>query len=282
MFDSQCDLAALVYERDQDPDRVLHDFASDLNIRGYRAVGLVQTGHHCVGEERQLFQNLGAGATGCRLDVGKLLDAGAQIANAIDEGADLVIVNRFGRQECEGKGLSYLVERAERGYSGRDRGAEASLRGLDQICRRHERQAALRPHGAGGLVECGVSTQRRHDRARSPDRLRSPEVAAGGRLHTVGITVSLSHGRHHSVAGHSVSCWCPHCLQANFTRVAPFSAEIRLGAPHLPQSVSMRVLPCFTTMVLRSMVSRIRRSASSRIDCFDILFSPPWKITAAL
>ena len=124
MFDSQCDLAALVYERDQDPDRVLRDFASDLNIRGYRAVGLVQTGRHCVdapklsamlvhtGEERQLFQNLGAGATGCRLDVGQLLDAGAQIADAIDQGADLVIVNRFGRQEREGKGLSYLVERA--------------------------------------------------------------------------------------------------------------------------------------------------------------------------
>jgi hypothetical protein len=30
------------------------------------------------------------------------------------------------------------------------------------------------------------------------------------------------------------------------------------------------VLPCFTTIALRSMVSRIRRSASSRIDCFDI------------
>ena len=32
----------------------------------------------------------------------------------------------------------------------------------------------------------------------------------------------------------------------------------------------MRVLPCLTTMALRAMVSRIRRSASSRIDCFDI------------
>jgi len=124
MFDSQCDLAALVYDRDQDPDEVLRDFASELNSRGYRAVGLVQTGHHCLdaprlsallvhtGEERQLFQNLGSGATGCRLDVGQLLDAGAQIASAIDRGADLVIVNRFGRQEREGKGLSYLVERA--------------------------------------------------------------------------------------------------------------------------------------------------------------------------
>jgi hypothetical protein len=41
-----------------------------------------------------------------------LLDAGQQIASAIDQGADLLIVNRFGRQEREGKGLAYLVERA--------------------------------------------------------------------------------------------------------------------------------------------------------------------------
>jgi hypothetical protein len=124
MFDSQCDLAALVYEQDQDPDQILRDFAADLNRRGYRAVGLVQLGHHCVdapklsamlvhtGEEMQLFQDLGTCAKGCRLDVGQLLDAGGQVASAIDQGADLVIVNRFGRQEREGKGLSYLVERA--------------------------------------------------------------------------------------------------------------------------------------------------------------------------
>jgi Protein of unknown function (DUF2478) len=124
MFDSQCDLAALVYQQDQDPDGILREFASDLNARGYRAVGLVQTGRHCLdapklsamlvhtGRELQLFQDRGACATGCRLDVGQLLDAGAEVASAIEEGADLVIVNRFGRQEREGKGLSYLVERA--------------------------------------------------------------------------------------------------------------------------------------------------------------------------
>jgi len=124
MFDAQCDLAAMVYEPGQDPDEVLREFASDLNTRGYRVVGLVQTGHHCLGSPRlsamlvhtgealQLFQNLGTGAAGCRLDAGKLLEAGAQVAGAIEEGADLVIVNRFGRQECEGKGLSYLIERA--------------------------------------------------------------------------------------------------------------------------------------------------------------------------
>jgi hypothetical protein len=34
------------------------------------------------------------------------------VASAIDQGADLVIVNRFGRQERAGKGLCYLIERA--------------------------------------------------------------------------------------------------------------------------------------------------------------------------
>jgi nucleoside-triphosphatase THEP1 len=124
MFDSQCDVAALVYEQDQNPDLVLREFASDLGADGYRAVGLVQIGRHCAdaagmaamlvhtGEELQLLQELGTCSTGCRLDVGRLLDAGERIAHAIDQGADILIVNRFGRQECEGKGLSYLVERA--------------------------------------------------------------------------------------------------------------------------------------------------------------------------
>jgi Protein of unknown function (DUF2478) len=123
MFDSLCDLAALVYDKQQDPDQILREFAADLNNRGYRAVGLVQLGHHCAdaslsamlvhtGEKLPLFQDLGSCSAGCRLDVGQLLGAGQQIAGAIDEGADLLIVNRFGRQECEGKGLSYLVERA--------------------------------------------------------------------------------------------------------------------------------------------------------------------------
>jgi Protein of unknown function (DUF2478) len=123
MFDSQCDLAALVYEQHQDPDEILRDFAAGLNIAGYRAVGIVQLGHHCLdaglsamlvhtGEELQLFQDLGSCSAGCRLDVGQLLNAGERIAAAIDCGADVLIVNRFGRQECEGKGLCYLVERA--------------------------------------------------------------------------------------------------------------------------------------------------------------------------
>jgi Protein of unknown function (DUF2478) len=123
MFDSQCDLAALVYEQHQDPDQILREFADDLNSNGYRAVGLVQLGHHCVdaslsamlvhtGEKLPLFQDLGTCSEGCRLDVGQLLDAGQRIAGAIEAGADLLIINRFGRQEREGKGLCHLLEHA--------------------------------------------------------------------------------------------------------------------------------------------------------------------------
>jgi len=123
-FDAQCDLAALVYEPHQNPDGVLRAFANDLNMHGYRAVGLVQFGRHCVdpdlsallvhtGEKLPLLQDLSFGcAAGCRLDVERLLEAGARIADAIAAGADIVIINRFGRQERDGKGLSYLIERA--------------------------------------------------------------------------------------------------------------------------------------------------------------------------
>ena len=34
IFDSQCDLAALVYEQDQNPDKILRQFASDLKACG--------------------------------------------------------------------------------------------------------------------------------------------------------------------------------------------------------------------------------------------------------
>ncbi|QPF89237.1 DUF2478 domain-containing protein [Bradyrhizobium commune] len=44
MFDAQCDLAALVYEPHRDPDAVLRNFAADLNVHGFRVVGMVQAG----------------------------------------------------------------------------------------------------------------------------------------------------------------------------------------------------------------------------------------------
>jgi nucleoside-triphosphatase THEP1 len=122
MFDAECDLAALVYDTGQDPDAVLRDFAAELNARGFRAVGMVQAGQ-CAdsslsavlvhnGETLLLAQDFDPDAKGCRLDMERLNGAGARVADAMNGGADVLIVNRFGKRERDGKGLSYLIERA--------------------------------------------------------------------------------------------------------------------------------------------------------------------------
>ena len=46
-FDAQCDLAAVVYGPDDDPDRLFIDFADDLNRSGRRTIGLIQVGRSC-------------------------------------------------------------------------------------------------------------------------------------------------------------------------------------------------------------------------------------------
>ncbi|MBV8925464.1 MAG: DUF2478 domain-containing protein [Bradyrhizobium sp.] len=122
MFHAQCDLAALVYEDHQDPDAVLRDFADDLKAQGLRAVGMVQAGQ-CAdsslsalllpsGEKLLLAQDFDPAARGCRLDLARLQNAAMRIAEALEAGADLLIVNRFGKRERDGKGLAFLIERA--------------------------------------------------------------------------------------------------------------------------------------------------------------------------
>jgi hypothetical protein len=122
MFDAQCDLAALVYEEGQDPDAVLRDFADELKASGRRVVGMVQTGQCAdsslsavlvhTGEVLLLAQPATPPGSGCKLDLSRLQDAAAQVAGAMETGADLVIVNRFGKRERNGKGLARVIEQA--------------------------------------------------------------------------------------------------------------------------------------------------------------------------
>ena len=64
------------------------------------------------GEKLLLAQDFDPAATGCRLDLARLQNAGERIAEAMGQGADLVIINRFGKRERDGKGLGHLIERA--------------------------------------------------------------------------------------------------------------------------------------------------------------------------
>src|SRR6202012_3295197 len=122
MFDAQCDLAALVYGEHQDPDAVLREFAAGLNATGARAVGMVQAGA-CAdsslsavllhsGETLLLAQDFDPGAKGCRLGISRVQKCGERVADALEAGADLVVINRFGKRERDGKGLGFLIDRA--------------------------------------------------------------------------------------------------------------------------------------------------------------------------
>jgi hypothetical protein len=124
-FDSQTDVAAVVYRAGDQPDDVMRDFAEELRRSGVRTVGVVQTGRSCRAEHPRLSammlptaQVIGLASegqlscTGCRLDPAKLAQVGELLACAITHGADLVIVSRFGPLEAAGGGLTTLMARA--------------------------------------------------------------------------------------------------------------------------------------------------------------------------
>jgi hypothetical protein len=87
-----------------------------------RAVGMVQAGACAdsslsavlvhTGETLLLARDFDPAAKGCSLDLGRLQSAGARVADAIADGADLVIINRFGKREQSGKGLAHLIEKS--------------------------------------------------------------------------------------------------------------------------------------------------------------------------
>lgn len=112
-------LGVLVYAPGHNVDAQLVRLAARLKARGHRLVGLVQ---HDRGEcgAPDFAMNLEDLATGallplalpqppqpqvCRLDPAGLAAGAAALAAALAEPADLVLVNKFGRQEAMGRGL---------------------------------------------------------------------------------------------------------------------------------------------------------------------------------
>jgi nucleoside-triphosphatase THEP1 len=125
MFDAQCDFAAIAYEAGDDPDGLLLRFAEDLRRSGHRVVGVVQ--HHVHGSRDPNLDavmlpgdevvNLGHRIPGddlggCDIDNERLATVARTIEAAIEEGGDLVIINRFGKLEAAGRGLIRLIEQA--------------------------------------------------------------------------------------------------------------------------------------------------------------------------
>lgn len=120
---TQTPLAAIRFEQG-DIDGFLTAIASALAARGLRVRGALQTRGaaggecHCAdmdlttlhsGKVFRISQPLGNGSHGCRLHPGALAECAAQIEAELRDGADLLILNRFGRGESEGRGFRDLI-----------------------------------------------------------------------------------------------------------------------------------------------------------------------------
>jgi molybdate transport system ATP-binding protein len=118
-------LAAVLYGPEDDIDALLADFAEALLRDGKSIGGIVQrnlkdesgrsNGMYVIdlstGQQISICQPLGAGATACKLDPAGLAEASLSVSHAITEGAELIIVNKFSKQETAGHGLrSELAE----------------------------------------------------------------------------------------------------------------------------------------------------------------------------
>ena len=105
-------------------DLLLADFAWSLIAEGLRPAGLIQVNTARAGVKRcdmdvqvlpegQVFrisQSLGPGARGCHLDPGGLESAISAVrADLADQRPDILIVNKFGKHEAEGRGFATLI-----------------------------------------------------------------------------------------------------------------------------------------------------------------------------
>jgi hypothetical protein len=106
-------------------DALLSAAVAWLRARGIVPGGTVQTNPPCAGREKcdmdihvlpdgpvlRISQDLGVASRGCRLDMSALETAVAEAGRRLD-GADLLVVNKFGKQEGEGRGFIPLIAAA--------------------------------------------------------------------------------------------------------------------------------------------------------------------------
>ena len=116
-------LAAILFDRG-DIDGLLAEIAGVLIEEGRVVRGALQSRGiasgecHCadmdlttLGSNRtfRISQPLGNGSRGCRLHPGALAECSSYLSGELALGADLLILNRFGRGESEGRGFRDLI-----------------------------------------------------------------------------------------------------------------------------------------------------------------------------
>ena len=109
-----------------DTDRLLAEVADTLQAQGLKTCGTVQINtdradsHLCDMDVRvlpdgpvvRISQSLGKEARGCRLDPSALEMAVVLAKSALQKGAEVLIINKFGKHEAEGRGFRDLIAEA--------------------------------------------------------------------------------------------------------------------------------------------------------------------------
>lgn len=118
-------LGYVIHDEDDGSGRMTA-LARTLATQGLRLAGAVQTnlnhGAGCACDMEltvlgtdtppiRISQSLGAGSQGCRLDADALERAAALAASSL-QGADLALVNKFGKQEAAGRGFRDFIAAA--------------------------------------------------------------------------------------------------------------------------------------------------------------------------
>ncbi len=117
-------LAFISAEGRGETDRLLSEAAAWLAENGQNVTGVVKVlgnetpgDHHCDmdlrvlpdGPEIRITQSLGKGAQGCRLDPAGIEAAVAAVETTGTQGANIMILNKFGPQEAEGRGFCAAI-----------------------------------------------------------------------------------------------------------------------------------------------------------------------------
>ncbi|MEO1139325.1 MAG: DUF2478 domain-containing protein [Pseudomonadota bacterium] len=108
-----------------DVDLLLYQAAQRMSGQGIRCCGTVQINTERAegpcdmdvqvlpnGNVFRISQSLGRSARGCRLDPSALETAVGQVAASLVDGADLLIVNKFGKHEAGGRGFRDVIAEA--------------------------------------------------------------------------------------------------------------------------------------------------------------------------
>lgn len=106
-----------------DTDLVLYRVAKTLIARGVKTCGTVQINTECEGQGPcdmdvrvlpdgpviRISQSLGKAARGCRLDASELEKAVGLVKAELEKGADILVINKFGKQEADGRGFREVI-----------------------------------------------------------------------------------------------------------------------------------------------------------------------------